>query len=85
MTRLTVDSSMKEKLTSSGLLTEVCDESGQTIGYFHPVRSQGGEEPITEEIRKWADEVISGDEIDEALNEPGGCTTEELIQELKQL
>lgn len=84
MTRLTVNSSLREKLTSSGQLTELCDESGRTIGYFHPVRPHGGEESITDEMRKWAD-GISDEEIEQALNEPGGCTTEELIQQLKQL
>lgn len=84
MTRLTVDASTKEKLTSSGQLTEVCDESGRTIGYFHPISAHIGEQPITNEMRKWADE-ISDEEIEQALNEPGGCTTEELIQQLKQL
>ena len=85
MTRLTVDAATKEKLTSCGQLTEVCDESGQTIGYFHPITSSRREMPITDEMRKWASEQFSDEEIEQSLAEPGGCTTEELIAKLRQL
>ncbi len=84
MTRLTVDLATQEKLVSSGQLTELCDESGRTIGYFHPVRPHGGEEPITDGMRKWANEQFIDEEIEAALQEPGGCTTEELIKKLRQ-
>ena len=84
MTKLTVDASTSEQLTSLDQLTEVCDESGRTIGYFHPIKAPSAETPITDEVRKWANR-ISNEEIEQSLSEPGGCTTEELIQELKQL
>jgi hypothetical protein len=37
MTRLTVDAAFLARLDKLDSVVEVCDESGRTIGYFHPV------------------------------------------------
>jgi hypothetical protein len=37
MTRVTVDPTTQAKLNNFTGILEVCDESGRTLGYFHPV------------------------------------------------
>ena len=37
MTKLTIDTTTLAKLHNLEGLLEVCDESGKTLGYFHPV------------------------------------------------
>ncbi len=37
MTKIVVDSAFRATLTQSDGCLEICDQSGQTIGYFHPV------------------------------------------------
>ena len=39
MTKVTVDAATRAKLNDLHELLEVCDESGRTLGYFHPVVS----------------------------------------------
>lgn len=44
MTRITMDESLQEKLGSLTARVEVCNERGETLGYFIPGR--GRERPI---------------------------------------
>jgi hypothetical protein len=37
MTRLVLDAATRARLHNLDSLVEVCDESGQLLGYFHPV------------------------------------------------
>ena len=36
MTRVVVDAAMRANLHNLDTVLEVCDESGRTLGYFHP-------------------------------------------------
>ncbi len=78
MTRLTIDPVFQQQLLASHDKVALCDESGRTIGYFMPVVSD-------DEVLRWARHEISDEEIEEALQQPGGCTTEELVERLRQL
>jgi hypothetical protein len=40
MTKVFVDAATRERLHDLDGLLEVCDESGRTLGYFHPVANQ---------------------------------------------
>ncbi|HZZ29586.1 MAG TPA: hypothetical protein VFE46_16435 [Pirellulales bacterium] len=56
MTRVTIDSSLQAKLTGTDPLI-LCTETGQVLGYFHPVPPPGTiKSPISdeelEELRK---------------------------------
>ena len=37
MTKFVVDAALGAKLTGVGEAVEVCDASGRTLGYFHPL------------------------------------------------
>jgi hypothetical protein len=37
MTKFVVDAALGEKLIGVGEAVEVCDASGRTLGYFHPL------------------------------------------------
>jgi hypothetical protein len=40
VTKLIVDTVMQAKLSNLNGVLEVCDEAGQTLGYFHPLPKQ---------------------------------------------
>ncbi len=42
MTRLTIDPETLAKLHNLDVPLEVCDESGKTLGYFHPAAPANG-------------------------------------------
>jgi len=41
MTRVVVDAAFGAKLTGLTGAVELCDESGRTLGYFHPAMLEG--------------------------------------------
>ncbi|MBI1901826.1 MAG: hypothetical protein HYS13_12035 [Planctomycetia bacterium] len=54
MTKLVLDANTLAKLHNLAAPFEVCDESGRTLGYFHPVgapgaASSGVKSPISDE------------------------------------
>ncbi|MFL5340828.1 MAG: hypothetical protein ACJ8F7_11825 [Gemmataceae bacterium] len=57
MTKIMVDADTQAKLRAPDGLLEVCDSTGQTLGYFVPVEQNGGAAPVRspfsdEEIQK---------------------------------
>jgi hypothetical protein len=60
MTRVVVNATIRAQLHNLDAALEVCDESGQTLGYFHPIVEAGVSGKITspytdeeiEELRK---------------------------------
>ena len=78
MTKLIVDAGLRARLNGLNDLLELCDESGHTLGYFHPtveaagtqsadVRSPFTEEEVERRRQKRAGRPLS--EILEKLNE----------------
>jgi hypothetical protein len=52
MTKVIVDAAMRARLHDLSELLEVCDESGRTLGYFHPLVHSGNAKalsPFTDE------------------------------------
>ena len=47
MAKLIVDASMRAKLNNLDELSEICDQSGQTLGYFYPTVVTSGSENET--------------------------------------
>lgn len=47
MVKLIVDAAMRAKLNNLDELLEICDQSGQTLGYFHPTVDTSGSENET--------------------------------------
>ena len=77
MTQITIDATTQQQLLAPGGQVMLCDESGRMIGYFVPTR-------VPPEVLEWSRE-ISDEEIERARSEPGGCTTEELLEQLRKL
>jgi hypothetical protein len=57
---------------------EVCDEAGQTVGYFLPAES------YRRLVYDWAKAQVTEAELDAARREPGGSPLAEFLAELEQ-
>lgn len=75
MTKLTVDSQTRAKLNNLEELIELCDESGRTLGYFHPTRSPNGGSANSS--------PFSDEEIEQRRKQPPGRPLAEIVKELK--
>jgi hypothetical protein len=78
MTAITIPSSLKPSFG----VTEpaaVCDEQGNVLGYYTPVRE------ATSEDYEWAQQHFTPEMIAEARKEEGGFTTAEVLEHLKSL
>jgi hypothetical protein len=73
MTKLTVDSELRAKLGGFQDLVEFCDESGQIVGFFHPVVLTG--KPRTES-------PISDEEIEAARAQRSGRSLKDILPDL---
>jgi hypothetical protein len=78
MMKVLVDPAFGATLNSTGGAVEVCDASGQTLGYFHPVvtgihsASPSAESPFSEE------------EIERRCQEPGGRPLADILADLNR-
>ena len=76
ITKLTISDDLRSKLAALAAPVALCDESGRTLGYFHPVpdRSlyEGVEPPISEE------------ELDRREQEGGGRPLAEILADRKK-
>ena len=72
MTRLVVDAATSDKLRQVGEMVELCDEAGQTLGYFHQTPPGGWRSPFSdEEIRQRLKEPRSGRPLADILRDLG--------------
>lgn len=78
MEKVVIDSDTISKL-GSGSQLELCDASGRTFGFFVPA----GRQKVS--LKDWAAMLFTSEELEKARNEPGGRTTEEVLQRLKGL
>jgi hypothetical protein len=73
MTKVTVDNTTLEKLHNLGTALELCDASGKTLGFFHPVDdagvrvSQSGRSPYSIEELQERRKQRTGDTLDKVL------------------
>ena len=79
MPKLTLDAALREKLGPLAGEVELCDESGRTLGFF-----------VSPEVHHklmyaWAKSLFSNEELARARAEPGGVTTDEVIEHLEKL
>jgi hypothetical protein len=77
MTKVILDSATSSKLAGLDHAIELCDPSGQTLGWFKPVPDPREGEffvpPFTEK------------EIQQALDEPGGRSLAEIMADLEKM
>jgi hypothetical protein len=77
MTRITLDSALRDRLGNITEQIELCNESGETLGYFIPgpgrSRQGGGqfEPPYTAEEIAASRKVRTGRTLDEILKDVG--------------
>jgi hypothetical protein len=78
MTAITIPTSLKSSFGVSEPAT-VCDEQGNVLGYYTPVRE------ATPEDYAWAKEHFTPELIAEARKQEGGYTTAEVLEHLNSL
>jgi len=78
MTRIKLDASERSKLHDLSQQLELCNEAGQTLGYFLTVAQ------YEEMMREWAKLRFPEDELERRWNEPGERTTAEVLASLGQ-
>ena len=71
MTKVTLDSATLAKLHHLTELIEVCDESGKTVGYYHPAVTVKGPR-------------ISDEEIARRMGQGGGRSLAEILADLEK-
>lgn len=78
MERVTIDPGTRSRLGDLGHQLELCDETGQTLGYFVPAVR------YPREVYRWAEEQLSAEELQRRKNEPGERTTAEVLRRLER-
>ena len=76
MTRVTLDSTVQSKLHNLDQQLELCNEAGQTLGYFLTVAQ------YEEMLHEWARLKFPEEELERRWNEPGERTTAEVLARL---
>jgi|SRR5262249_52912939 len=76
MTKLTLDPQLREKLNGLDEQIEVCDEAGKTVGHFLP------EAIYRKFVYAWLNAQVTDEELEQAAQEPGGCSLAEIWKKL---
>jgi hypothetical protein len=76
MQKLVIESQLLSLLGQVDRRLELCDPTGQTIGYFVPAVLHGPE------MYLWAKAQIADDELDRRKHEPDGRSTTEILERL---
>ncbi len=76
MNRIIVDQSLRSRLNNLQSRLELCDESGETLGYFVPASER------QRLLYAWARAEFTDEEIALARAEPGGVTIAEVLADL---
>ncbi|HZL91491.1 MAG TPA: hypothetical protein VFB96_24190 [Pirellulaceae bacterium] len=79
MTAITIPASMKPLFGQVSEPVSVRDEQGNVLGFFTPMRQ------ATQEDYEWARQQFTEQEIEAARSEPGGFTTQEVLDHLSRL
>ncbi len=78
MTRVTLDKAMRANLHNLAEMLEVCDESGQVLGYFAPLVEQDGS------LYEGAEIPVTDEEVQELLKQPPGRPLAEILADLEK-
>jgi hypothetical protein len=79
MRKIFLDALLKERFNGLDERAEICDESGRTVGYFLPIEVDPGLDYDA------ARALFSNDELEIARRQPGGRTTAEVLERLRNL
>jgi hypothetical protein len=78
MTKLIVDATMQTKLHNVNGVLEICDEAGQTLGYFHPIPKQVSDGGNT------IQSPFSEEELEQRRQQRTGRPLKEIMERLQQ-
>jgi len=78
MTKLVVDAAFRTKLGNLEGLIEFCDQSGRTLGYFHPMVPSSGSEGAK------VQSPFSEEEIQRRRQQRAGRPLREILDDLGQ-
>ena len=78
MTKVIVDAQLKSRLKGLSHLIELCDESGQTLGFFHPL-SPPRNTPCDADGSPYTRE-----ELEEFRKDKSGRPLEDILHDLEQ-
>lgn len=79
MTKVTVDAETRSRLAGLDDLLELCDESGRTIGFFHPNVALNGREEAA------ALSPHTDEEIHELRKQQGGRPLADILKDLEEM
>ena len=77
MTRVIVDAELRARLNNLSDLVLLCDETGRTLGYFHPVLSAADRE------RAGIKSPVSDAELMELRKQRTGRPLEDILKDLE--
>lgn len=77
MQKVTLDSTLRARLNGLQAEVEVCDEAGQTVGYFVPADYH------RQLLYAWAKAQVSPAELEEARKPAGGRSLKEILAALE--
>jgi len=78
MTKVELDASVRARLHDLHELLEVCDESGRTLGYFHPIM------PSTKAGDVKVQSPFSEEELQRRQQQPGGRPLKQILEDLNR-
>jgi hypothetical protein len=78
MNQIIIDAELKARLNNLNELMEVRDESGRTLGYFHPAPSSVDSE------KRVGRSPITREELERRRAEPSGRPLAEILDELSR-
>jgi hypothetical protein len=78
MIKITVDDSLRTRLSDFEKRIELCDETGRTVGFFVPASEE------QRLLYAWAKDQFTDEEIEAARREPGGLSIEEVLAGLRE-
>jgi len=79
MTRIVADLDLKTRLRDFSVALEICDESGRTVGFFHPGAVH---DPS---VYEWAKGEFTDEELERSRRDPVSYTTAEVLEHLGNL
>lgn len=79
MTAITIPASIQPLFGQVSEPVSVRDEQGNLLGFYTPMRQ------ATKEDYEWARKQFTEAQIDAARREPGGFTTQEVLEHLNRL
>jgi len=76
MTRVTIDPITRAKLSNLDSYLELCDETGNVIGYFTPLEDRA--------LYKGVDSPESDEELDRRSREESGRSLDDILRDLEK-